>query len=62
MAGKKEGIGHICREMGYNPDQIAVFGNSASDIPMLKEYKFSVAVNADKETAEAAAYHIQTHI
>lgn len=62
MAGKKEGIGHICSEMGYNPDQIAVFGNSASDIPMLKEYKFSVAVNADKETAGAAAYNIQTII
>lgn len=62
MAGKKEGIGHICSEIGYPPDKIAVFGNSASDIPMLKEYKFSVAVNADRKTAEAATYNIQTPI
>lgn len=62
MAGKKEGVGYICSEMGYLPDKIAVFGNSASDIPMLKEYKFSVTVNADKETEEAATYHIQTLI
>ena len=62
MAGKKEGVGYICSEMGYLPDKIAVFGNSASDIPMLKEYKFSVTVNADKETEEAATYNIQTLI
>ena len=62
MAGKKEGIRQICSEMGYLPDKTAVFGNSTSDIPMLKEYKFSVAINADRETAEAATYNIQTLI
>jgi len=55
-AGKKEGIAYICSEMGYKPEDIAVFGNSRSDIPMLMEYQFSVATGADSETNKAARY------
>ncbi len=57
MAGKREGILHI---MGYKPEDIAVFGNSASDVPMLKEFGFSVAVNAGREARQAANYCIRS--
>lgn len=60
MAGKKEGIVHICNKMGYKPEEIAVFGNSASDIPMLKEPWFSVAVNAEYKTRQASDYCIRS--
>ena len=60
MAGKKEGILHICSNMGYKPEEIAVFGNSASDVPMLKEFGFSVAVNACREARQAADYCIRS--
>lgn len=60
MAGKKEGILHICSNIGYKPEEIAVFGNSASDVPMLKEFGFSVAVNACREARQAADYCIRS--
>ena len=60
MAGKREGILHICNIMGYKPEDIAVFGNSASDVPMLKEFGFSVAVNAGREARQAANYCIRS--
>lgn len=60
MAGKKEGILHICNIMGYKPEDIAVFGNAASDVPMLKEFGFSVAVNAGREARQAASYCIRS--
>ncbi|MFG6395096.1 MAG: STM4011 family radical SAM protein [Lachnospiraceae bacterium] len=60
MAGKKEGIMHICNKMGYKPDEIAVFGNSASDIPMLKGPWFSVAVDAGYKTRQASDYCIRS--
>ena len=60
MAGKREGILHICNIMGYKPEYIAVFGNSASDVPMLKEFGFSVAVNAGREARQAAYYCIRS--
>lgn len=60
MAGKKEGIMHICNKMGYKPEDIAVFGNSASDIPVFKESGFSVAVNAGMEAGQAADYCIRS--
>lgn len=60
MAGKKEGIIHICSKMGYKPEDIAVFGNSSSDIPMFKESGFSVAVDAGREASQAADYCIRS--
>lgn len=59
-AGKKEGVSWICSKMGYKDNEIAVFGNSYNDIPMLKGYGFSVAVNADAETRQAAKYSLTT--
>lgn len=55
---KKEGIAYICSKMGYKADEIAVFGNCASDIPMLSAYPFSVAVNADEAAKQTATYTI----
>lgn len=60
MAGKREGILHICNIMGYKPEEIAVFGNSVNDVPMLKEFGFSVAVNAGREARQAANYCIRS--
>ena len=60
MAGKREGILHICNIMGYKPEETAVFGNSRSDIPMLKESGFSVAVNAGRDARQAADYCIRS--
>lgn len=44
--------------MGYKAEEIAVFGNCASDIPMLSAYPFSVAVNADEAAKQTATYTI----
>lgn len=54
-AGKVNGILHICAALGYRKEEIAVFGNSESDIPMLQEFPFSVAINPSKEAVKKAA-------
>lgn len=42
--GKLEGVLSICREMGYERDEVAVFGNSENDISMLEYFPFSKCV------------------
>ncbi len=59
-AGKREGILSICDHMGWKKDDIAVFGNSENDIPMLSYFPFSVAVDpSGDEVTRAAAYVIR---
>ncbi len=36
--GKLEGILQICREMGYQREEVAAFGNSKNDLPMLNHF------------------------
>lgn len=43
--GKLEGVLNICRQMGYEEDQVAVFGNSENDAAMLEYFPFSVKVD-----------------
>lgn len=37
--GKLEGILEICREMGYQKEEVAVFGNGKTDQPMLEYFR-----------------------
>ncbi len=40
--GKLEGILQICREMGYQREEVAAFGNSENDTPMLDYFPTSL--------------------
>ena len=42
--GKLEGILEICKEMGYQKEEIAVFGDSQNDQKMLDYFPRSVMV------------------
>ncbi len=53
--GKLEGIRVVCKKIGVSFDEIAVFGNSENDIPMLKAVPFSVAVPGSSEKVKRAA-------
>ncbi len=56
-ACKLNGILHICREMGYSEDRVAVIGNGHNDIDMLEYFNYSFAVQAsDKLVLKAANY------
>lgn len=57
--GKLAGIQFLCGELGMTLDDIAVFGNSESDIEMLRAVPFSVAVaGSDEKVREAARYKL----
>ncbi len=42
--GKLQGVLRVCKQMGYLPQDVAVIGNSANDMPMLSYFAHSAKV------------------
>lgn len=53
--GKLDGILNICRKMGYEKQEVAVFGNSENDIPMLDYFPLSVAARGSSGKVKQCA-------
>lgn len=54
---KLSSIEKIRKVLGYQKDEIAVFGDDVNDIEMLSEYQYSVAMgNSEKHVKDAATY------
>lgn len=53
--GKLEGIQSICKEMGYDEEEVAVAGNSENDIPMLQYFPFSIAAKGSSDWVKECA-------
>lgn len=56
---KSAGVCELARELGVSMDEVAVFGDSENDLPMISAVPNSVAVaNASADVAKAARWHI----
>lgn len=56
---KVAGVQTICAWNGWNPEKVAVMGNSAADVAMLTAFPFSLAPpDAEREAADAARFHM----
>lgn len=54
---KGEAVNRICEIFGYKADEVACFGDSENDIPMLQEVYYSYAMdNADEKVKKAARF------
>ena len=54
---KRHGIEFICKKYGVSLDEVATMGDSPNDICMLKDIKYSFAMNKSKnEVKESASY------
>ena len=57
--GKGDGVRVIAESLGISMDEVAVFGDSENDLPMIEAVPNSVAVaNASRAVADAARWHI----
>lgn len=59
---KIEGIHTICKEMGYNPENVLVFGDGQNDIRMMSYYPSVAMGNAYEEIKAVSTYHTKTNV
>lgn len=59
---KDKGIDVICEKMGYDLNEIIVFGDGGNDIPMLAHAPNSVAMGNASDKVKAAASYVTSHI
>lgn len=58
---KRHGIEHICKKYNISLDEVATMGDSPNDICMLKNIKYSFAMNkSNKEVKESASYTVDS--
>ena len=56
---KAAGVRELARELGVTLEEVATFGDSENDLPMIAAVPNSVAVaNASEDVAKAARWHI----
>lgn len=58
---KVEGIHTICKEMGYNPENVLVFGDGQNDIRMMSCYPSVAMGNAYDEVKEISMFHTKSN-
>ena len=58
---KRHGIEHICKKYNVSLDEVATMGDSPNDICMLKNIKYSFAMNkSNEEVKESASYVVNS--
>lgn len=57
-SSKRAGIDHICRALGLEPEEIAVFGDDLNDLDMIRAYPVSIAMGNAVDEVKAAAAHL----
>lgn len=58
---KRHGIEHICEKYSINLDEVATMGDSPNDICMLKDMKYSFAMDkSSKDVKESASYIVNS--
>lgn len=58
---KRHGINHICEKYNMSLNEVATIGDSPNDICMLKDIKYSFAMNKSlKEVKESASYTVNS--
>lgn len=55
QANKGHGVRAICRRLGIDPQQLAVIGDMANDLPMFAEAGLAIAMGQAPEAVHAAA-------
>lgn len=59
---KRHGIEHICKKYNVSLDEVATMGDSPNDICMLKNIKYSFAMNKSNEDVKESASHIVDNV
>ena len=62
LFSKKEGIEAIINYFGFNPNQIAAFGDDINDLDMFDFVKYGICLGNGKEIAKKHAYYVTTNI
>ncbi|MPM33307.1 hypothetical protein SDC9_79880 [bioreactor metagenome] len=58
---KRHGIEHICEKYNINLNEVATMGDSPNDICMLKDIKYSFAMDkSNKDVKESASYIVSS--
>lgn len=55
---KRHGIEHICKKYNISLDEVATMGDSPNDICMLKNIKYSFAMNKSNEDVKESASYV----